>query len=47
MEQAYGTANGNVSALFDEKGKIKDNETVQILQTFVNAFVDLIKKYQA
>jgi chromate reductase, NAD(P)H dehydrogenase (quinone) len=38
---------GNVSALFDENGKIKDNGTVQFLQTFVNAFVDLIKKYQA
>jgi chromate reductase, NAD(P)H dehydrogenase (quinone) len=28
---------GNVSALFDENGKIKDNGTVQFLQTFVNA----------
>ena len=38
---------GNVSALFDENGKIKDDGTVQFFQSFVNAFVDLIKKYQA
>jgi chromate reductase, NAD(P)H dehydrogenase (quinone) len=37
----------HISALFDENGKIKDNGTVQFLQTFVHAFVDLIKKYQA
>lgn len=38
---------GNVSALFDENGKVKDEGTVQFFQSFVNAFVDLIKKYQA
>lgn len=38
---------GNVSALFDENGKIKDEGTAQFFQSFVNAFVDLIKKYQA
>lgn len=38
---------GNVSALFDESGKINDEGTVQLLQLFANAFVDLIKKYQA
>ncbi|WP_235846465.1 NADPH-dependent FMN reductase [Neobacillus drentensis] len=38
---------GNVSALFDENDKIKDDGTVQFLRSFINAFVDLIKKYQA
>ena len=36
-----------VAALFDETGKMKDEGTVQFLQSFVNAFVDLIKRYQA
>jgi chromate reductase, NAD(P)H dehydrogenase (quinone) len=38
---------GNVAALMDENGKVKDERTVQFLQSFVDAFVDLIKKYQA
>ncbi|MEK3856562.1 NADPH-dependent FMN reductase [Cytobacillus sp. FSL H8-0458] len=38
---------GNVVGLLDEKGKIKDERTVQFLQTFVDAFVDLIRKHQA
>ncbi|ETI70110.1 NADPH-dependent FMN reductase [Neobacillus vireti] len=38
---------GNVAALLDENGKIKDEKTVQFLQSFADAFVDLIKKYQA
>jgi chromate reductase, NAD(P)H dehydrogenase (quinone) len=38
---------GNVAALLDENGKIKDERTVQFLQSFTDAFVDLIKKYQS
>jgi len=38
---------GNVADLLDEKGKIKDEGTVKFLQSFVDAFVDLIKKHQA
>ena len=38
---------GNVAALLDENGKIKDEGTVQFLQSFVDAFVDLINRYQA
>lgn len=38
---------GNVADLLDENGKIKDERTVKFLQSFVDAFVDLIKKYQA
>ncbi|MFF2448891.1 NADPH-dependent FMN reductase [Neobacillus sp. NPDC058068] len=38
---------GNVAALLDENGKIKDEKTVQFLQSFADAFVDLIKKYQS
>jgi chromate reductase, NAD(P)H dehydrogenase (quinone) len=38
---------GNVAALFDDNGKIKEDGTVQFLQSFVHAFVDLIKKHQA
>jgi chromate reductase len=38
---------GNVAALFDEKGKINNQDTIQFLQSFVDAFVDLIKKYQS
>lgn len=37
----------NSAALLDENGKIKNEGTVQFLQSFVDAFVDLIKKYQA
>lgn len=38
---------GNVADLLDENGKIKDERTVKFLQSFVDAFVDLIKKHQA
>lgn len=38
---------GTVYELLDENGKIKDQNTVQFLQSFVDAFVDLIKKHQA
>jgi chromate reductase len=37
---------GNVADILDEDGKIKDEGTVKFLQSFVDAFVDLIKKYQ-
>ncbi|WP_373894158.1 NADPH-dependent FMN reductase [Virgibacillus natechei] len=37
----------NSAALVDENGKINNEETVQFLQTFVDAFVGLIKRYQA
>lgn len=36
----------NVATLLDENGKINNEETVQFLQSFVDSFVDLIKKYQ-
>lgn len=35
----------NVATLFDENGKINKQDTIQFLQSFVDAFVDLIKKY--
>lgn len=38
---------GNVANLLDENGKLKDEGTVKFLQSFVDAFVDLIKKHQA
>lgn len=37
----------NVAALLDENGKVKEPETVRFLQSFVDAFINLIKKYQA
>ena len=37
---------GNTPTLLDESGKLKDQGTVQFLQSFVDAFVDLIKRYQ-
>ncbi|MHC0039696.1 NADPH-dependent FMN reductase [Pseudoneobacillus sp. C159] len=37
---------GNVVGLLDEEGKVKDEGTVEFLQTFVHAFVDLIRRYQ-
>ena len=37
----------NSFELFDGNGKFKDEGTVQFLQSFVDVFVDLIKKYQA
>ncbi|UJL46196.1 NAD(P)H-dependent oxidoreductase [Virgibacillus sp. NKC19-16] len=36
----------NSADLVDEHGKINNEGTVQFLQTFVDAFVGLIKKYQ-
>ncbi|MEH7523073.1 NAD(P)H-dependent oxidoreductase [Bacillus sp. JJ1503] len=38
---------GNVAALLDENGKVKDEGTIKFLQSFVDAFVDLIKRYQS
>lgn len=35
----------NVATLLDENGKVNNDETIQFLQSFVNAFVDLIRKY--
>lgn len=35
----------NVMTLLDENGKINNEDTVQFLQTFINTFIDLIKKY--
>ena len=37
---------GNTATLLDENGKVKEKGTVQFLQSFVDAFVDLIKRYQ-
>jgi chromate reductase len=37
---------GNVANLLDDNAKVKDERTVKFLQTFVNAFVDLIKKHR-
>ncbi|PIC80185.1 NADPH-dependent FMN reductase [Sporosarcina sp. P18a] len=37
----------NAAALLDENDKVKDQGTVQFLQSFVDAFVHLIEKYQA
>lgn len=37
---------GNVADILDGDGKIKDEGTVKFLQSFVDAFVDLIKKHQ-
>ena len=37
---------GNTAALLDENGKVKEQGTVEFLQSFVDAFVDLIKRYQ-
>lgn len=38
---------GNSSELFDDNGNIKDEETVQYLQSVVDTFVELIKKSKA
>jgi chromate reductase len=35
----------NAAALLDESGKISNEGTVQFLQSFVDAFIDLIEKY--
>jgi chromate reductase, NAD(P)H dehydrogenase (quinone) len=37
----------NSQDLLDENGKINNEGTIQFLQGFVDAFVDLIKRYQA
>ncbi|KPV40876.1 NADPH-dependent FMN reductase [Alicyclobacillus ferrooxydans] len=37
---------GNVAELFDDRGQIKSEGTVKFLESFVAAFVDLIKKQQ-
>ncbi len=36
----------NSAELFDENGLIKNTDTVEFLQSFVDAFVSLIKRYQ-
>lgn len=36
----------NSADLLDENGKINNEGTIQFLQSFVDAFVELIKKYQ-
>ena len=36
---------GNAAALLDENGKVKNQGTVQFLQSFVDTFIDLIKRY--
>ena len=38
---------GNTATLLDENGDFKNEGTIQFLQSFVDTFVDLIKKYQA
>lgn len=38
---------GNVADLLNQDDKIKNGETIKFLQSFVYAFVELIKKYQA
>ncbi len=38
---------GETHELLDENGKINDQETVAYLQSAVDAFVQLIKRYQA
>ena len=37
---------GNVADLLDENGKIKDEGMAKFLQSFVDAFVDMIKRHQ-
>lgn len=36
---------GSVHELLDESGNIKNEDTVQFLQSFVNAFDQLIEKH--
>jgi chromate reductase len=38
---------GNVGDLLDDNGKINDDGTIKFLQSFVDAFVDMIKRHQA
>lgn len=35
----------NVATLLDESGNINNNDTIEFLQSFVDAFVNLIQKY--
>jgi chromate reductase len=35
----------NSPELLDDNGKIKSEDTVQFLQSFVDAFIELIKKH--
>ena len=35
----------NVTKILDENGKINNDDTIQFLQTFVDAFTDLIDRY--
>jgi len=37
---------GNIAEMLDENGKITDERTIQFLQKFVNAFVDLVDKHK-
>ncbi len=37
----------NVATLLDETGKINNDSTIQFLQSFVDAFVDLIETFEA
>jgi len=37
----------NSAELLEENGKIKKEDTVEFLQSFVNSFVELIKKHQS
>lgn len=38
---------GNVAELLGDNGKLKNEGTIAFLQSFVDAFVDLIKRHQA
>ncbi len=38
---------GETHELLDENGKINDKETVEFLQSAVDTFVQLVKRYQA
>ncbi|HHV94644.1 MAG TPA: NAD(P)H-dependent oxidoreductase [Firmicutes bacterium] len=38
---------GNSPALFDEKGLITNQDTIEFLQSFVDSFVALIERYKA
>jgi chromate reductase len=42
--EAYLT---NSPGLLDENGQINNEATIRFLQSFVNAFLDLLERYQA
>jgi chromate reductase len=42
--EAYLT---NSPGLLDENGQINNEDTIRFLQSFVNAFLDLLERYQA